>query len=185
MSGMFACARTLRRLAQKKPMIAILSDMACSAGYALASAANAIIIPDTGCAGSIGVIALHTSVAGALEKAGVEVTILKAGARKADLNPYEALQPEVRDRYLDELEALRVKFAEMVGLHRGDRLTAEAALATEADTFNGEAAVAEIVELAAVAAEREAPGRRRHELPPLVRHAPLHGAELLEGLCFF
>tara|TARA_Y100000815_G_scaffold169233_2_gene153602 strand:+ start:20021 stop:20899 length:879 start_codon:yes stop_codon:yes gene_type:complete len=141
-SGMFACARTLRRLAQKKPMIAILSDMACSAGYALASAANAIIIPDTGCAGSIGVIALHTSVAGALEKAGVEVTILKAGARKADLNPYEALQPEVRDRYLDELEALRVKFAEMVGLHRGDRLTAEAALATEADTFNGEAAVA-------------------------------------------
>lgn len=141
-SGMFACARAIHQLAAVKPMISILSDMACSAAYALASAAGAIIVPDTGSAGSIGVIALHASYAGMLENEGVEVTILKAGARKADMNPYEKLPDDVRDRYLVELEGMRVKFADMVGLHRGDRLTNEAALATEAETFSGEAAVA-------------------------------------------
>lgn len=141
-SGMFACARAIKQLAAAKPMIAILTDMACSAAYALASAAGAIMVPDTGSAGSIGVIALHASYAGMLESEGVEVTILKAGARKADMNPYEKLPADVRDRYLVELEGLRVKFADMVGLHRGDRLTRDAALATEAETFSGEAAVA-------------------------------------------
>lgn len=140
-SGMFACARAIHALAQEKPVIAILSDMACSAGYALSSAASAIIIPDTGCAGSIGVIALHASYAGMLEREGVDITILKAGARKADLNPYEALPADVRDRYLVELESLREKFAETVGLHRGDRLDKAAALATEAETYTGQAAV--------------------------------------------
>ncbi|MGJ8570436.1 MAG: S49 family peptidase [Hoeflea sp.] len=141
-SNMFACARVIRELARAKPMIAILSDMACSAAYALATAASHIIIPDTGAAGSIGVIALHASYAGMLEKQGVEITILKAGARKADMNPYESLPADVRDTYLAELELLRGKFAGMVGLHRGDRLTMEAAMATEAATYAGEAAVA-------------------------------------------
>jgi signal peptide peptidase SppA len=140
-SNMFACARVIRDLAQVKPVISILSDMACSAAYALASAAHSIIIPDTGYAGSIGVIALHASYAGMLEKQGVEITILKAGARKADMNPYESLPADVRDAYLTDLELLREKFAGMVGLHRGDRLTTEAALATEAATYSGEAAV--------------------------------------------
>lgn len=141
-ANMFACARILRDLAIAKPVIAILSDMACSAAYALASAARMIVIPDTGYAGSIGVISMHASYAGALEKAGVEVTILSAGARKAEMNPYQNLPADVRDAYLVELEALRVKFASLVGLHRGDRLTMEAALATEAATYSGEAAVA-------------------------------------------
>lgn len=140
-SGMFACARAIHALAQEKPVLAILSDMACSAGYALASAANAIIIPDTGCAGSIGVIALHASYAGMLEREGVEITILKAGARKADLNPYEALPTDVRDRYLADLEGLREKFAATVALHRGARLDLAAAMATEAETYTGQAAV--------------------------------------------
>lgn len=139
--GLFECGRVLRRLASEKPMIAILSSAACSAGYALACCAPQITIPETGDAGSIGVISLHVSVAGALEKEGLKVTILAAGARKADLNPYEDLPPEVRDGRLAEMAQIRDIFVNFVAEGRGARLPREAVLATEAATYCGQAAV--------------------------------------------
>lgn len=138
----FATAKAIAALSKEKPTIAILSEEACSAGYLLASACRSIIIPETGHAGSIGVITLHASFADALKRDGVDVTILASGARKADMNPYEALPPEVRDTMLADLDALRVMFAEAVAAHRGPRLTVEAALATEAAVYRGSAAVA-------------------------------------------
>lgn len=137
----FACARAIAELSAEKPTMAILTEDACSAGYLLASAARSIVIPATGYAGSIGVITMHASYADALKREGVDVTILAAGARKADMNPYQALPPETRDRVLADLEALRLMFAQTVAQHRGQRLSVEAALATEADVYRGQAAV--------------------------------------------
>src|SRR5215471_7021006 len=56
-SGCFETARALRQAARaaKKPFVAYV-DKACSAAYALASSADAIVIGDTCCAGSIGVL---------------------------------------------------------------------------------------------------------------------------------
>lgn len=45
-------------------------------------------------------------------------------------------------RLLADLEAARTNFAESVGRYRGNRLTAHAALATEAHDFRGSEAVA-------------------------------------------
>ncbi len=140
-AGAFDLADRIRAARAAKPVHAFLAEHALSAGYALASQADRITLPRTGAAGSIGVITIHTDMSGMLAQKGVAVTLIHAGAKKADGNPYAALPEGVRDRLQSELEDLRILFAETVGAGRGNRLGKEAALATEAAVFRGAAAV--------------------------------------------
>lgn len=140
-TGAFDAAERLFELSQVKPTIAVLTDHACSAGYLLASAARQVVIPASGICGSIGVISMHVDMSAWLAKEGLKVTILKAGARKADLNPYEALPDDVLNRELAELEELRQEFAATVSRFRAGRLSLQSALATEAGVYRGQKAV--------------------------------------------
>lgn len=141
-SGAFDTAAAIADLSKVKPTIAILTDHALSAGYLLAAAARSIVIPETGRAGSIGVVTLHRDVSRAIDKAGMTVTVLSAGKFKADGNPYSPLDEATAGRISARLEKSRLHFATAVAGFRGSRLTVEAALATEADHFDGEEAVA-------------------------------------------
>lgn len=140
-TGAFDCAERLHELSQAKPTIAVLTDHACSAGYLMAAACRQIVIPVNGLAGSIGVISMHVDMSKWLAKEGLHVTIMKAGARKADFNPYEKLPDDVLERELADMEEMRVAFAETVARFRSGRITADAALATEADIYRGARAV--------------------------------------------
>jgi len=140
-SGAFDCADALAELSAAKETIAICTDMAYSAGYLLASQCREIVVPPAGGVGSIGVITMHLDMSRALEKAGVKVSIIAAGARKADGNPFEELPAEVRDRIAAEVEDSRQMFAEAVARGRGKRLDKAGALATEAACYSGAAAV--------------------------------------------
>lgn len=140
-AGAFDLADRIRAARTKKPVHAFLAEHALSAGYALASQAHRITLPRTGAAGSIGVITMHTDMSGIMAQKGVAVTLIHAGAQKADGNPYAALPEPIRDRLQSELEDLRILFAETVAAGRGTKLGKDAALATEAAIFRGAAAV--------------------------------------------
>lgn len=140
-AGAFDLADRIRAARQVKPVQAFVADHALSAGYALASQADRIIVPRTGAVGSIGVVAMHTDMSGALDRQGVAVTLIHAGARKLDANPYQPLPEAIRSRIESELEDLRQLFAQTVAEGRGRRLDTQRALGTEAATFRGEAAV--------------------------------------------
>jgi signal peptide peptidase SppA len=141
-SGAFETADMIADLSQAKPTIAILTDYALSAGYLLAAAAGQVVMPAHGGAGSIGVIALHADYSAQLAQKGIKVTILHAGARKADGNPFSALPDEVAARWQASLESARRSFAEAVGRYRGARFAADRALATEAQDYAGADALA-------------------------------------------
>lgn len=140
-AGAFETADMIHALSGAKPTLAILTDHAYSAGYLMASAARQIILPETGGAGSIGVITMHVDYSAMLEKAGQKVTVLSAGAHKADGNPYEPLPEDVAQRVLARLEASRQIFAGKVSQYRGKRLSFEGAMATEALDYPGAEAV--------------------------------------------
>ena len=140
-AGAFDLADRIRAARSLKPVQAFVADHALSAGYALASQADRIILPRTGSVGSIGVLAIHSDMSCALDQKGVSVTLLHAGARKIDANPYQPLPEAVRARIAGELEDLRQLFAETVAEGRGTRLDTLRALGTEAAVFRGEAAV--------------------------------------------
>ena len=140
-AGAFDLADRIRAARTQKPVQAFVADHALSAAYALASQADRIILPRTGAVGSIGVVAIHSDMSGALDQKGIAVTLIHAGARKVDANPYQPLPETVRTRIAGELEDLRQLFAETVAEGRGRRLDTLRALGTEAAVFRGEAAV--------------------------------------------
>ena len=140
-AGAFDLADRIRAARMQKPVHAFVADHALSAAYALASQADRIILPRTGAVGSIGVVAMHSDMSGALDQKGIAVTLIHAGARKVDANPYQPLPEAVRARIAGELEDLRQLFAETVAEGRGRHIDTSQALGTEAAVFRGEAAV--------------------------------------------
>ena len=141
-AGAFDLADRIRAARSQKPVHAFVAEHALSAGYVLASQADRIVLPRTGAVGSIGVVALHTDMSGALDQKGIAVTLIHAGAHKVDANPYQPLPDAVHDQMQRELEVVRFLFAETVAAGRGDRLPHAAALATEAAVFRGADAIA-------------------------------------------
>jgi capsid assembly protease len=141
-AGVFDLADAIRVARAAKPIWAFVAEHAFSAGYALASQADRIILPRTGAIGSIGVVVMHADLSGQLSDAGVTVTLIHSGAHKVDGNPYAPLPDPVRARIQAEIDSIRSLFAETVAAGRGRRLSAEAALATEAECYRGAEAVA-------------------------------------------
>ena len=141
-AGVFDLADRIRAIRGIKPVWAFVAEHAFSAGYALASQADRILLPRTGALGSIGVVVLHADLSGQLDQDGVRVTLIHSGRHKVDGNPYQPLPEGVRDDIQREIDVLRFLFAETVAAGRAGRLSQDAALATEAATFRGADAVA-------------------------------------------
>jgi capsid assembly protease len=140
-AGVFDLADRIRAIRGSKPVWAFVAEHAFSAGYALASQANRILLPRTGAVGSIGVVVLHADLSAQLDQDGVRVTLIHSGQHKVDGNPYEPLPENVRDDIQREIDVLRFLFAETVAAGRAGQLSQEAALATEAATYRGVDAV--------------------------------------------
>ena len=141
-AGVFDLADRIRAIRSTKPVWAFVAEHAFSAGYALASQADRILLPRTGALGSIGVVVLHADLSGQLDQDGVRVTLIHSGQHKVDGNPYQPLPEAVRDDIQREIDVLRFLFAETVAAGRSGRLSQDAALATEAAAFRGTDAVA-------------------------------------------
>lgn len=140
-AGAFDTAQMIAELSAQKPTLAILTDFAHSAAYLMASAARQIVMPETGGAGSIGVITLHADLSQKLEKQGIKVTVISSGAFKADGHPALPLDSRVLAEAKAAVDRTRDVFAGAVGAYRGKRLDKAAALATEARAYRGEDAV--------------------------------------------
>lgn len=140
-AGCFDAADRIAAACQVKPVVGIANQYAMSAGYALLSQADQIFVPQSAEVGSIGVVTTHMDMTTAAEKAGVRVTHIFAGKHKADLSSFKALAPEVRDRLQADVGQIYDQFVGVVARGRGDRLSVDAAKATEALTFIGQKAV--------------------------------------------
>ncbi|MES2035105.1 MAG: S49 family peptidase, partial [Pseudomonadota bacterium] len=121
----------------RKPISAILDENAFSAAYAIASAADPgrIYVPRTGGTGSIGVICMHVDWSQALDKAGLRVTFIHYGSRKADGHPEIPLSAEALAAFQADIDAMGELFVETVARNRG--LAASKVRAFEAGTFQG------------------------------------------------
>ena len=102
-----------------KPIWAILSESAYSAAYALASAADKIIVPRTGGVGSVGVIVMHVDWSQKIKSDGLQVTIITYGDRKAESNPYEPLSDTARKTIQSDIDEMGRLFVSTVSRNRG------------------------------------------------------------------
>ncbi len=84
------------RARQKKHVIAVANAMAASGAYWIGSAATEFVATPSGSAGSIGVFHVHADESRALDKAGIKMTLTKAGKHKAEGNPFEPLSRDAK-----------------------------------------------------------------------------------------
>lgn len=139
-SGSFELARRIRAAGDSKPIWALANDGAFSAAYALASAAQRLVVTETGGVGSIGVIALHVDQSLRDAQEGYRYTALTAGRHKNDFSPHEPLDDAARGELQAEIDRLYAIFVGQVASFRG--LPEAAVQATEAALYFGPHAVA-------------------------------------------
>lgn len=119
-----------------KPLWAIC-EMACSAGYWIASPFDRVLGTQAGLIGSIGVVMAHENHAAALEKFGVEITTIEApeGGFKTEGAWWKALSEAGRAALQSDINELFAAFTATVAAGRGSKLTAEKAAALGAQVF--------------------------------------------------
>ena len=91
-----ALYESLRRVGEKKPVVAIMGTTATSAGYMSALGSDHIVARSSTLTGSIGVILQTADVTGLLNKIGIKSVVVKSGPLKAQPNPLEKFLPAAR-----------------------------------------------------------------------------------------
>jgi signal peptide peptidase SppA len=116
--------KRIRALSEKhkKPVLAVVEDMAASGGYMLACAADEIIADPSSIVGSIGVIGGGFGFSDLIARYGVERRVLTAGVHKARNDPFAPQKPEDVARLKDIMGQLHEEFIALVKARRGAKL---------------------------------------------------------------
>jgi ClpP class serine protease len=139
-AGLNECVADLQAMRKKYgiPLIAVLNEMAASAAFAIACAADKRYAPASAIAGSIGTISTMVSQAVKDAADGIDVRLLTSGARKADGHPHAPISDaavKAEQARVDQLansffrlagKALRVAPAKLQSLQAGIYLGPEA-----------------------------------------------------------
>jgi protease-4 len=112
----------LREKYPETPLYAVVSDMAASGGYYVASAADEIYVSNSSIVGSIGVRMDSFGVVDAMEKLGIESRTLTAGENKALLDPFSPVNEKAVKHLQAMIEEIHQQFIDAVKKGRGDRL---------------------------------------------------------------
>jgi protease-4 len=104
-AGSEALYENLRRVAEKKPVVAVMSEAAASGGYLTAIAAEHIVARATSLTGSIGVIAQIPNVTGLMEKLGIDMAEIKSAPLKGEPSVTHPIEPgaiEAQERLIED-----------------------------------------------------------------------------------
>lgn len=118
MAGGEALHGALARLAERKPVIAVMGGTAASAGYMAALPAHRVFARDSTVTGSIGVLLQSFDLSELLERAGVRAQVIASGPLKDQPSLFRPLSEEGRaalDRVVSDLHA---QFVDMVAAGR-------------------------------------------------------------------
>ncbi|MBW7965310.1 S49 family peptidase [Bradyrhizobium sp. BR 10261] len=124
---------------QQLPVWAIANSVAASAAYALAGSAERLYLPRLAMVGSIGAVMMHTDRSAQDQASGIKYSAIFSGSQKINGWDHTSLSPDARAWMQDRVDHCRQMLAELVG--RQGRMTADAALATEAAVYSDSAAV--------------------------------------------
>jgi len=123
----------------QKPIFASICEQACSAAYAVASAADKIYITRTGAAGSVGIVMCHADQSDYDKQQGFKYEYMYFGEHKIDGNPHQPLSDSARASAMAEGLRCYGMLTQAVARNRG--MTLKAVKATEAGVFFAEQAI--------------------------------------------
>jgi protease-4 len=130
----------VRRLAEKKPVVAVCGTLATSAAYIVALATDRIFVYGNTITGSIGVIFQWADVTELLKTLGVKVEEVKSGPLKAVPSPFEPTDERGRAVAEDMVQDAKVWFLGLVSDRRKIEPSSVPGL-TDGRIFSGRQAV--------------------------------------------
>jgi len=113
-----ALYQTLRQVAKKKPVVALMGTTATSASYMTALGSDHIVAQASSLTGSIGVIMQTADLTGLFEKLGIKPEIIKSGPLKAQPNPLERFTPEAQKATKEVIQDFYNMFVDLVAERR-------------------------------------------------------------------
>ena len=105
---------SIRRVAEKKPVVAFVRGLGASGGYYLCCAASQVYALPTTLVGSIGVIYLRPVLEQLLGRVGVEFSIFKGGKYKDMTGFWRASTPEESERMQSLIDEIYDNFVNVV-----------------------------------------------------------------------
>ncbi|MGA8435592.1 MAG: signal peptide peptidase SppA, partial [Methyloceanibacter sp.] len=131
----------VRRLAEKKPVVAVCGTLATSAAYIVALATDRIFVYGNTITGSVGVIFQWADVSELMHTLGVKVEEVKSGPLKAVPNPFEPTDEKGRALAEEMVQEAKVWFVDLVGKRRNIEPASVPGL-TDGRVYSGRQAVA-------------------------------------------
>ncbi|MGG5822406.1 signal peptide peptidase SppA [Falsiroseomonas sp. HW251] len=124
-SGGESLHAALRRVADRKPVVATMGGTAASAGYMVSLPAQRIFARESTVTGSIGVILQTVDASELLARLGVRGDALASGIFKDQPNPFHPLSEPAREQLMRVIRDLHDQFVSMVA--EGRRMPPERA----------------------------------------------------------
>ena len=131
---------SVRRLAEKKPVVAVCGTLATSAAYIVALATDRIFVYGNTITGSVGVIFQWAEVTELLQTLGIKVEEVKSGSLKAVPSPFEPTDERARQLTEEMVQDAKVWFVDLVGKRRNIQPDSVPGL-TEGRIYSGRQAV--------------------------------------------
>lgn len=117
-AGVHETAQMFQRINKVKPVVTYGATM-LSAALWIGSSARYVVAGETSQYGSLGILQVHIDRSAQLEKEGIKVNVIRAGAKKALATPYEPLSKEAKEQLEKEARALYDVFLAHVASARG------------------------------------------------------------------
>jgi protease IV len=130
----------VRRLAEKKPVVAVCGTLATSAAYIAALATDRIFVYGNTITGSVGVIFQWAEVTELLKTLGIKVEEVRSGPLKAVPSPFEPADEKARALTEEMVQEAKVWFIDLVSKRRNIDATSVPGL-TEGRIYSGRQAV--------------------------------------------
>ncbi len=130
----------VRRLAETKPVVVSMADVAASGGYYIAAPADRIVANGSTVTGSIGVRMAYLQWYGLMDRIGLEGGNLTTGPYKDTGSPYRPMREDERELMQDVLDDMYEQFLEAVAEGREMEVSAVRELA-DGRIFTGEQAL--------------------------------------------
>ncbi|MBL4739365.1 MAG: signal peptide peptidase SppA [Sneathiella sp.] len=110
--------KSLRRVAAKKPVVAVIGTIGASGGYLPALAGDRIFAGESSITGSIGVIVQLTEFSSLLDKIGVTASAITSGELKGEPSPFKPITDAGRKNLQDMVTQTHDWFVNLVAERR-------------------------------------------------------------------
>lgn len=130
----------IRAISKKKPVVAVMGEVATSGGYMIALGADHILAHNGTLTGSIGLIMQTGEITELAQKLGIALHNFKSSPLKGEPSPFSKLTPEVEKAMMAAVDDIYAFFASLVK-ERRNLTDSELKLVADGRVFSGNQAV--------------------------------------------